>query len=38
MEVITGQKSSKYYTTEFDLEGFLNAACISISNFPENVA
>jgi hypothetical protein len=34
-----GTKTSKYYTTEFDLEeGFLNAACISISNLPENIA
>ena len=33
------QKTSKYYTTEFDLEeGFLNGACISISNLPENIA
>ena len=39
MEVITVQKTSKYYTTEFDLrERFLNGACISISNLPENVA
>ena len=36
---ITVQKTSKYYTTEFDLEeGFLNGACISISNLPENIA
>ena len=36
---ITVQKTSKYYTTEFDLEeGFLNGACISISNLPENTA
>ena len=36
---ITVQKISKYYTTEFDLEeGFLNGACISISNLPENIA
>ena len=36
---ITVQKASKYYTTEFDLEeGFLNGACISISNLPENIA
>jgi hypothetical protein len=35
----TVQKTSKYYTTEFDLEGFyLNGACISISNLPENIA
>ena len=39
MEAITVQKTSKYYTTEFDLEeGFLNGACISISNLPENIA
>jgi hypothetical protein len=39
MEAITLQKTSKYYTTEFDLEeGFLNRACISISNLPENIA
>jgi len=38
-EVITVQKTSKYYTMEFDLEeGFLNGACISISNLPENIA
>ena len=37
--LITVQKTSKYYTTEFDLEeGFLNGACISISNLPENIA
>ena len=36
---ITVEKTSKYYTTEFDLEeGFLNGACISISNLPENIA
>ena len=36
---ITVQKTSKYYTTEFDLEeGFLNGACISIYNLPENIA
>ena len=36
---ITVQKTSKYYTTEFDLEeGFLNGARISISNLPENIA
>ena len=36
---ITVQKTSKYYTTEFDFEeGFLNGACISISNLPENIA
>ena len=36
---ITVQKTSKYYTTEFDLEeGFLNGACMSISNLPENIA
>ena len=36
---ITVQTTSKYYTTEFDLEeGFLNGACISISNLPENIA
>ena len=36
---ITVQKTSKYYTTEFDLEEwFLNGACISISNLPENIA
>ena len=35
---ITVQKTSKYYTTEFDLEeGFLNGVCISISNLPENI-
>ena len=35
---ITVQKTSKYYTTEFDLEeGFLNGACISISNLRENI-
>jgi hypothetical protein len=39
MEAITVQKTSKYYTTAFDLEeGFLNGACISISNLPENIA
>ena len=38
MEAITVQKTSKYYTTEFDLEGFLNGACISISNLLENIA
>ena len=36
---ITVQKTSKYYTTEFVLEeGFLNGACISISNLLENIA
>jgi len=36
---ITVQKTCKYYTTEFDLEeGFLNGACIGISNLPENIA
>jgi hypothetical protein len=36
---ITVQKTSYYYTTEFDFEeGFLNGACISISNLPENIA
>ena len=36
---ITVQKISKHYTTEFDLEeGFLNGACISVSNLPENIA
>ena len=36
---IAVQKTSKYYTTEFDLEeGFLNGACNSISNLPENIA
>ena len=37
---ITVQKTSKYYTTEFDLEEgfFLNGAYISISNLPENIA
>ena len=36
---ITVQKTSKYYTTEFDLEEeFLNGACISISNLPEDIA
>ena len=37
---ITVQKTSKYYTTEFDLEKgfFLNGACISISSLPENIA
>jgi len=35
---ITVQKTSKYYTTEFDLEeGLLNGACISISNLPESI-
>jgi hypothetical protein len=39
MEAITVQKTSKYYTTEFDLEeGFLYGACISIYNLPENIA
>jgi hypothetical protein len=39
MEAVTVQKASKYYTMKFDLEeGFLNGACISISNLPENVA
>jgi hypothetical protein len=34
-----GTKTSKCYTTEFDLEeGFLNGACISIYNLPENIA
>ena len=37
--LIMVQKTSKYYTTEFDLEeGFLDGACISISNLPENIA
>jgi len=36
---ITVQKTSKYYTAEFDLEeGFLNGACIGISNLLENIA
>ena len=36
---ITVQKTSKHYTTNFDLEeGFLNGACISISSLPENIA
>jgi hypothetical protein len=36
---VTVQKTSKYYTTECDLEeGFLNGACISISNLQENIA
>jgi hypothetical protein len=36
---IAVQKASKYCTIEFDLEeGFLNGACISISNLPENIA
>ena len=37
---ITVQKTSKYYTTEFDLEEgfFLNGACLSISNLPGNTA
>jgi hypothetical protein len=37
---MTVQKTSKYYTTEFDLEEgfFLNGACISISSLPENIA
>jgi hypothetical protein len=39
MGAITIQKTSKYYTTEFDLEeGFLNGACIRISNLPETTA
>jgi hypothetical protein len=39
MEAIMVQKISKYYTMEFDLEeGFLNGACISISNLQENIA
>jgi hypothetical protein len=34
-----GTKTSKYHTAEFDLEeGFLNGACIGISNLPENIA
>jgi hypothetical protein len=37
MEAIMVQKTSKYYTTEFDLEEGLGA-CISISNLPENIA
>jgi hypothetical protein len=33
------QKTSKYYTMEFDLEeGFFYGAYISISNLPENIA
>jgi len=39
MEAITVQKTSKYYTTEFDLkEGFYTEHVISISNLPENIA
>jgi hypothetical protein len=39
MEAIMVQKTSKYYTMEFDLEeGFLSGACISISNLLENIA
>jgi hypothetical protein len=39
MEAITVQKTSKYYITEFEIEeGFLNEACNSISNLPDNTA